>query len=237
MDKQAQEQVDSVMEQLSGYISHAPWDEWMAEVFEEALAYTADALDLSIDEVLDYIDEEDTLGRMAHAHVFEHFVTTEENESGETVLQAFLRQHVDPAKLPKGYQYLQALADSKLGIWEVVDVKGKTAKLKLLGQDTPIFDVNIDIQNLPKNVCIATRVLALPNLQNILGFGLLPLEREDAIDTLDYLAAIRGEILAQLAAEQPHLSEAERQQLLQEELNDLLFYETFASWIGQGFEE
>ena len=65
----------------------------------------------------------------------------------------------------------------------------------------------------------------------------MPLEREDAIDTLDYLAAIRGEILAQLAAEQPHLSEAERQQLLQEELNDLLFYETFASWIGQGFEE
>ena len=174
MDKHAQQQVDTVMEQLSGYISQAPWDEWMAEVFEDALAYTAEALELSIDEILDYIDEDDTLGRMAHAHVFEHFVTTEENESGETVLQTFLRQQIDPAKLPQGYHYLQALAESALGIWEVVDVKGKTAKLKLLGQDTPVFDVQIDIQNLPKNVCMATRILALPNQQNILGFGLLP---------------------------------------------------------------
>ena len=77
--EEQQNQVDAAMEMLSAYIAKDPWEEWMVEVFTDAIAYAAEMLELSADEVLDYLDEQ-PLGQMAHAHVFEHFVITETNE-------------------------------------------------------------------------------------------------------------------------------------------------------------
>lgn len=232
-----QTQVDAAMELLSAYIANPPWEEWMVEVFTDAVDYAAEMLELSADEVLDYL-EEAPLSQMAHAHVFEHFINTETNEDGETVLQEFIRTRLQQEQNAFACQYLKALSESKLGLWEVVGFKsGQFAQVRLWGTKEPVLQVPIEADNMPKDICIASRLLTLPNGEHTFGFGLLPVERSEAEDILSYLAQVRTE-MQETAKSEGHAEDAQDvEAAIVEELTDLIFHETFASWIGQGFEE
>ena len=117
-----QKQIDGVMELLSDYITQPPWEEWMVEVFSEAVGYAAEMLELSEEEVLDYLDEQ-PLGQMAHAHVFEHFITTETNENDESVLHEFMRTRMEQSGASFTLDYLNALDAAELALWEVTGFK------------------------------------------------------------------------------------------------------------------
>jgi hypothetical protein len=233
-----QQQVDDAMELLSAYVAKAPWEEWMVEVFTDAIDYAADMLEISADDVLDYLEEQ-PLGQMAHAHVFEHFINTETNEDDETVLQAFMRERVQQEENSFSCQYLKALSEAELDLWEVVSFDaGKSAKVRRLGQDEPTVLVPMDATEIPSGVCIAARLLRLPGNDCTFGFGLLPIDRSEAEDILAYLAQVRAEMLEAAEAEegQQH-DENDVEAAIKEELVDVMFNETFAAWIGQGFEE
>ncbi len=229
-----EQQVSGAMELLSAYIANPPWEEWMVEVFSDAIAYAAEMLELSGDEVLDYLDEE-PLGQMAHSHVFEHFVTTETNEDGESVLQAFIRSRVQEDK-SFACQYLDAFAHSELALWEVVGKVGKKVEVRRLGSDEPSVLAQLDATNIPKHICIASRLLKLPNDQNIFSFGMLPIERAEAEEILAYLAQVRAEMLETAQAEAQEHEPEDIEAAIREELTDVMFHETLTAWIGQGFE-
>lgn len=230
-----QQQIDSVMELLSTYITQAPWEEWMVEVFSEAVAYAAEMLELSEEEVLDYLDEQ-PLGQMAHAHVFEHFITTETNESDETVLHEFIRTRIENE--PFMLAYLNALDASELALWEVVGFKaGQYADVRRFGTTDASIRVPVEASSIPKNICIAARLLSLPGDVYTFGFGLLPIERNEAEDILAYLEQVRSEMLETAQTDAIEHEQADVEAAIQEELRDVLFHETFASWIAQGFEE
>lgn len=230
-----QKQVDAAMELLSSYITKEPWEEWMVEVFTDAIAYAAEMLELSADEVLDYLEEQ-PLGQMAHAHVFEHFVTTETNEDGESVLKEFIRTRVQEDKSSFACQYLHALSESELALWEVTDVKSGKASVKRMGSDEAAVQVPLEAERMPKNLCIAARLLTLPNGEYTFGFGLLPVERKEAEDILAYLQQVRAE-MEETARTDGHGYEAEDiEEAMHEEMLDLMFHETLAAWISQGFE-
>lgn len=232
-----QQQVDAAMQQLSDYIAQPPWEEWMVEVFTNAIDYAAEMLDITADEVLDYLEEQ-PLDQIAHAHVFEHFVNTETNEDGETVIQAFLRHYAQQAQCqPFALQYLTALSKAELALWEVVSFKaGKSAAVRRFGTQEAVIHVPMDVESLPRNMCIAARMLTLPEGLQTFGFGLLPVERTDAEDLTAYLAQVRAEMQETAANEVPH-EMADVEAAISEEMVDLLFHETLAAWIGQGFEE
>lgn len=232
-----QQQVDAAMEQLSAYIAQPPWEEWMVEVFTAAIDYAAEMLDITADEVLDYLEEQ-PFDQIAHAHVFEHFVNTETNEDGETVINAFLRQYgQQPQHQAFGLQYVTALSVSKLELWEVVGFKaGKSASVRRFGTKEAAINVPMDADSIPSNMCIAARMLTLADGTTTFGFGLLPVERADAEDILAYLAQVRAEMMETAVTEAPHEA-ADVDAAIAEELVDLLFHETLAAWIGQGFEE
>ncbi len=229
-----EQQVSGAMELLSAYIANPPWEEWMVEVFSDAIAYAAEMLELSGDEVLDYLDEE-PLGQMAHSHVFEHFVTTETNEDGESVLQAFIRSRVQEDK-SFACQYLDAFAHSELALWEVVGKVGKKVEVRRLGSGEPSVLAQLDATNIPKHICIASRLLKLPNDQNIFSFGMLPIERTEAEEILAYLAQVRAEMLETAQAEAQEHEPEDIEAAIREELTDVMFHETLTAWIGQGFE-
>jgi hypothetical protein len=237
INSEQQQQIDHVMELLSSFITQPPWEEWMVEVFTGAVDYAADMLDLSADEVLDYL-EEPPLGPMAHSHVFEHFITTESNEDDESVLQAFIRSRVQEDQTSFACQYLHALDESELALWEVVSfIPKKSAQVRRFGTKEQAFTVPLDAEKIPKDICIASRLLTLPNNEYMFSFGLLPIEKPEAEDIMAYLEQVRGEMLA-AAKEEGHADNAEDvEDAIKEELADLLFHETFASWIAQGFEE
>ncbi len=228
-------QVDAAMELLSSYIAREPWEEWMVEVFTDAIAYAAEMLELSADEVLDYLEEQ-PLGQMAHSHVFEHFVTTETNQGGESVLQEFVRTRVQEDH-SFACQYLHALSSSELALWEVVQARsGQTATVKRLGVDEPPVQIPLEADRIPKNLCIAARLLKLPNNEYTFGFGLLPIERKEAEDILVYLQQVRAEMEENARTEEQEFDADDVAEAIHEELVDLMFHETLASWIGQGFE-
>ncbi len=227
-----QQQIEVAMEALSAYIANPPWEEWMVEVFTYAVDYTAEMLEISDEDVLDYLDEP-PLGQMAHAHVFEHFVTTETSESGETVLAEFIRKQVKEADQPLSYQYLQALAKADLALWEIISLKpGVSAQVKRLGSPDQPITVVTEAKSIPQNMCLAARVLQLPNNFNTFGYSILPIEREEAEDILAYLQQVSTE---HTGADTSSAEDVEAS--LQEDLVDLLFHETLTSWISQGFEE
>ncbi len=231
-----QKQIDSVMELLSAYITQPPWEEWMVEVFSEAVGYAAEMLELSEDEVLDYLDEQ-PLGQMAHAHVFEHFITTETNGSDETVLHEFIRSRLEQSEAFT-LDYLNALDTSELALWEVVGFKaGQYADVRRFGTSEANIRVPVEASSIPKNICIAARLLSLPGDVHTFGFGLLPVERTEAEDILAYLEQVRSEMLETAQTDAVEHEQADVEAAIQEELRDVLFHETFASWIAQGFEE
>lgn len=232
-----QKQVDDVMELLSAYIANPPWEEWMVEVFTDAIDYAAEMLELSADDVLDYL-EEPPLGQMAHAHVFEHFITTETNENNENVLSEFIRTRVKQQTDSFACQYMNALNKATLGLWEVISfTAGKAAQVRQLGTSEPIIEVPLEADSIPKNICIASRMLTLEDGSHTFSFGLLPIERTEANDILAYLEQVRIEMLEAAESEGHAQDAADVEAAIREELTDLLFQETFASWISQGFEE
>lgn len=233
---QQQQQIEAVMEALSAYIANPPWEEWMVEVFTYAIDYAAEMLEISDEDVLDYLDEP-PLGQMAHAHVFEHFVTTETNESDELLLDEFIRKQGQAGLEPFAQHYLQALAKAELAIWEIKSLKaGVSVEVKRLGTQEKTITVATEAKSIPKNMCIAARVLQLPNGFNTFGYSLLPIEREEADDILAYLQQVREEgALTPESVDKAHPQGMEAN--LAEDLADLLFHETLASWISQGFEE
>lgn len=237
MTPQEQQQVDAAMEQLSAYIAQPPWEEWMVEVFTAAIDYAAEMLDITVEDILDYLDEP-PLGQMAHAHVFEHFVTTETNEDGQSVLQAFIQQYAQrQASHSHGIAYLNALANAPLVLWEVMGVKpGHSISVRRFGtQDTPV-SVLLEAEQVPRDMCIAARLITLANGEHTFGFGLLPIEKQEAEDILAYLAQVRDEMLEKTSdAVQPELADLDT--VIAEEMTDLMFNETLASWLSQGFEE
>jgi len=231
-----EKQVSGTMELLSAYIANPPWEEWMVEVFSDAIAYAAEMLELSGDEVLDYLEEE-PLGQMVHSHVFEHFVTTETNEDGETVLQEFMRTRVQQEEKSFACQYLEAFSHSELALWEVVGKVGKKVEVRRLGSDEPTVLAQLDATNVPTNICIASRLLSLPDNQYIFSFGMLPIERTEAEEILAYLAQVRTEMLETAQSEEGQAHEAaDIDAAIAEELTDVMFHETLTAWIGQGFE-
>lgn len=237
MTTDQQKQIDNVMELLSAYIAKPPWEEWMVEVFTGAIDYAAEMLELSADEVLDYLEEQ-PLGQMAHAHIFEHFITTETNENGETALQAFLRSRVQQDGKSFACQYLNALNVAELGLWEVISFKaGQSAQVRQLGTQHPIYQVPLEAERIPKNICIASRLLTLPNGEHTFSFGLLPIERDEADDILAYLEQVRTEMRETVQDEGHAKDVADVEDAIHEELTDLMCHETFVSWISQGFEE
>jgi len=232
-----QQQIDAAMERLSAYVAESPWDEWMVEVFTETIDYAAEMLEISDEDILDYL-EEPPLGPMAHAHVFEHFVTTETNEDGETVLQAFLRAQLRGESVPYAYSYLQALGNAPLTLWDVVGFKsGEYAEVRRLGTNEPPVQVQMSVTDLPEHICIAARLIRLSDGSHTFSFGLLPIERNEAEDILAYLDQVKGEMLSTAKEETPNQDGKDVDAAIAEELTDLLFSETFAAWIGQGFED
>lgn len=230
-----QKQVDAAMELLSGYIAKEPWEEWMVEVFTDAIAYAAEMLELSADEVLDYLEEQ-PLGQMAHAHVFEHFVTTETNEDGESVLKEFMRTRVQEDEASFACQYLYALNESKLALWEVTSIQAGKASVRQMGSDGVVVQVPLEAERIPKNLCIASRLLSLPNGEYTFGFGLLPVERKEAEDILAYLQQVRTEMEETARTDGQGYEAEDIEEAIHEEMLDLMFHETFAAWISQGFE-
>lgn len=231
-----EKQVSGTMELLSAYIAKPPWEEWMVEVFSDAIAYAAEMLELSGDEVLDYLEEEPQ-GQMAHSHVFEHFVTTETNEDGESVLQEFMRARVQQEEKSFACQYLEALSQSRLGLWEVVGKTGQSVDVRQLGSAEPAVRVSLDAGKIPANICIASRVLDLPGDEHVFSFGMLPIERSEAEDIVAYLEQVRGEMLEAAQGEDGQAYDAEDiEAAIEEELGDLMFQETLTAWVGQGFE-
>lgn len=231
-----EKQVSGAMELLSAYIANPPWEDWMVEVFSDAIAYAAEMLELSGDEVLDYLEEE-PLGQMVHSHVFEHFVTTETNEDGETVLQEFIRARVQQEEKSFACQYLEAFAHSELALWEVVGKVGKKVEVRRLGSDEPTVLAQLDATGIPDNICIASRLLSLPDSKFLFSFGMLPIERTEAEEILAYLDQVRTEMLETAQSEAgPEHDADDIEAAIAEELTDLMFHETLTAWIGQGFE-
>jgi hypothetical protein len=94
----------------------------------------------------------------------------------------------------------------------------------------------LDATNIPNHICIASRLLKLPNDQNIFSFGMLPIERTEAEEILAYLSQVRTEMLETAQTEvQDHEAE-DIEAAITEELTDVMFHETLTAWIGQGFE-
>lgn len=234
MNANQEKQINEVMELLSDYIATPPWEEGMVEVYSDAVAYVGEMLELTEDEVLDYLEEEPQ-NQMAHAHVFEHFATTVPNDDGETAVQAFMRTRVEQDG-SYACRYLEALQRSELAIWEVLQSGGKQAQVRRLGSNGSAITVTLDtVERIPSEICVAARLLDVDGVK-LFGFGMLPIFRLDADEILAYLAQVEEE--TRRTAQQEADADPQAVELVvQEEMADLLFHETLAAWVAQGFED
>ncbi len=171
--------IDSLVKNLLKYAKRPEWEPLLFDIWHEHLDHAADVLGISAEAVTGAIEENDW-----HQHlfglVFEDFATR-----GSVDVPSFARVYLQRAgwrEAPQARRYLEAMADSSLGLYEVVEVQRERGlKLRdLVNDGAPIFvrekAATLDAARWD---VLAARVVEEGEGQVLTG-GILLLERQSA---------------------------------------------------------
>lgn len=176
--KPASNSLATISTRLLKFAERPPWVEGIAEHWDAFLEFAADFLERTPDEVAEALD---ALGleSMAFAMVFEDFAT-QRDEAGRSFLADYLKRRGWRESAP-ARQYVQALAHSVLGLYEIVAVqrdRGFWLRDLLDAGRVPFFvHERRATHHLFRWDIVAARVLLLMNRHQFSG-GLLRLERQ-----------------------------------------------------------
>lgn len=108
------------MENLVKWARSPEWTELQAEAYEAFVEPVEDILGLGDQEILDILDGEDS--EMLLVYIFEDFFAARFGDDGEVnVVDAYLKRRGWRESAP-GRRYLEALRDSRVSLYEVVDI-------------------------------------------------------------------------------------------------------------------
>lgn len=178
--------IDSLVNNLLKYSRRPEWKPRLTEVWQEHLDYAAEIIGVSTKSLAALIDENEW-----HDHlfglVFEDFATRESTDE-----PSFARVYLERAgwrEAPRARRYLEALAESRLGLYEVVEVQRERGlKLRDLVNDrAPIF---VGEKSATRAVMrwdvIAARIVEEGQGRALTG-GVVLLERDSANELVDIL--------------------------------------------------
>lgn len=176
--KPASNSLATISTRLLKFAERPPWADEIAERWDAFLEFAADFLERTPDEVAEALD---ALGleSMAFAMVFEDFAT-QCDEAGRSFLADYLKRRGWRESAP-ARQYVQALADSTLGLYEILEVqrdRGLWLRALLDPEREPFFvHERRATHHLFRWDIVAARVLLLMNQHQFSG-SLLPVLRQ-----------------------------------------------------------
>lgn len=176
--KPAKNSIATVAARLLKFAERPPWAEALDEHWTAYLALAAEFLEWEPEDVADEL-EELGLQSMAFGVVFESFAT-QHDKTGHSFLADYLKRAGWRESAP-ARQYIQALNDSRLSLYEILEVqrdKGFMLRDLLDPEAKPCFvHERSATYSLARWDIIAARVLPVLKRRQISG-GLLPIPRE-----------------------------------------------------------
>ena len=134
--------IEQSLNRLLKWSDKPQWKEYLSHTYSNHLDFAFDELNLTEDELIDYLDPE--AGGLMHHVIFEDFLTSFFGVDGElNVINDYLKRRGSREPLVVR-QYLHALLDSTVSIFEVVELEpnGRTMKVRDLLQE----DMTLTIQ-------------------------------------------------------------------------------------------
>ena len=134
--------IEQSLNRLLKWSDKPQWKEYLRHTYSNHLDFAFDELNLTEDELIDCLDPE--AGGLMHHVIFEDFLTSFFGVDGESnVINDYLKRRGSREPLVVR-QYLQALLDSTVSIFEVVELEpnGRTMKVRDLLQE----DMTLTIQ-------------------------------------------------------------------------------------------
>jgi len=171
--------IDSLVKNLLKYAKRPEWEPLLFEIWHEHLDHAADVLGISAEALTGAIEENDW-HRYLFGLVFEDFATR-----GSVDEPSFARVYLKRAgwrESPRARRYLEAMADSRLGLYEIVDVqRDRGLKLRdLVDVSAPIFvREKAATRDAARWDVLAARVVE-EGKGRVLTGGILLLERQSA---------------------------------------------------------
>lgn len=176
--KTAKDSTAGVPERLLKFAQRPDWEAAFQNVWDECFELTAELLGTDPDTLENEVYE-DALDTAIYGIVFEDFATRLD-ENGRSFLHAYLKRAGWRESAP-ARKYIQALADSRLGLYEVLEVQRERGLLlrDLFAPDADavfVHEINAT-RTLARWDIVAARVLPVMNRRQLAG-GLLAITRE-----------------------------------------------------------
>ena len=151
------------MNRLLKWSNKPQWKEYLGQIYSNHLDFAFNQLNLTEDELIDYLDPE--AGGLMHHAIFEDFLTSFFGADGESnVINDYLKRRGSREPLV-GRQYLQALLDSTVSMFEVVELEpnGRTMKVRDLLQEDMTLTIQKSSELNPWVIwdCIGARVFTM----------------------------------------------------------------------------
>ncbi len=187
--------IDKAIANIMKWAESPEWSHERDAVFDEHFAKAADRLGLSAQELHDELSDNGYLG-MLFGVAFEDFVSRRFAPEDRNLIDDYLERR-GWRESPVGRRYLTALRDSRMSLYEVVDVaRGRYADLRDLvrGGDVRRVHERLGTQQLVRWDRLAARVLPMAG-KNMFSGGILPFPHDTAEDLLAALARTKKRVL------------------------------------------
>jgi hypothetical protein len=191
--------IDKAVANIMKWAERPEWSREIDAVFEEHFAEVADRLGFSAQELHDELADNGYLG-MLFGGVFEDFASRRLPPEGRNLIDDYLARR-GWRESPVGRRYLTALRDSRMSLYEVVDVaRGRYADLRDLvrGDDVRRVHERLGTQQLVRWDRLAARVLPMGG-KNTFSGGILPFPHDTAEELLAALARVKKRLLRKMA--------------------------------------
>ena len=172
---------DKATDNLIKWSARDDWSPMLEEIFREHIDETGDQFDMTADEIADALGD---ASGMIYGWVLEDFFTAEFDE-GVNVIDDYLKRRGWREKVP-AKRYLQALRDSTISLYEVVDVdpgRSMTVRDLIAGGDAVRVNEISGSRSVHRWDRIGARVITVNKRTHFTG-ALLPFRHETADELL-----------------------------------------------------
>jgi hypothetical protein len=188
---------DKAIANIMKWAERPEWSHERDAVFDEHFTKAADRLGLSAQELYDELSDHGYLG-MLFGVAFEDLVSRRFDPDDRNLIDDYLKRR-GWRESPVSRRYLTALRDSRMSLYEVVDVsRGHHVDLRDLvcGGDVRRVHEHLGTEQLVRWDRLAARVLPMAG-KNMFSGGILPFPHDAAEDLLAALARTKKRLLRQ----------------------------------------